>query len=498
MTRLCAHFFHQVEFKSLPTQRPPVPPAGDPRTSSVLLLFEEFVPREYREQLTVPKKKRLFARPAIFSSDSSSKKHWRPASTLNGRPYVIGSTPQPPSPDRAADFENMLRSSDSTTKVLTLSRGVSTREHPIPTPLTISSQLPKDSIPPVPPLPHAISSPVKASRPRFRLTTSKRARTMPAEYDDVDFEMRETSDSELSGASTPRNGTANGNGQLKHERRQSKDDAWIDILVGDSAKRRLGGQDAEMKSRSGKLRNNRSDPELAQKEIEEALSRVGAPPPDDDFFHHQSQIVHRFPDGVGEVRISEEVAPEPYPYSLHPLGRPDTDGSEGGYMSGGEGPTIRVQSPTIASSVASAPYTSQYVPTEDATSEFESMSVGPGHEVEMEIPDADVEEGAAAWPQSATLPASPGPIRPLPTDPKAPKGKVGSLVEIYQQKAGSESERVPPPRGPSLNGPTVKTVPPPLEPVTTSPSPETDPGRVSPGRYIHGAPLQNVLEEEEE
>lgn len=318
---------------------------------------------------------------------------------------------------------------------------------------------------------------------------------MPAEYDDVDFEMRETSDSEMSGASTPRNDTANGNAQLKQERRQSKDDAWIDILVGDPAKRRLAGQDAEMKARGGKLKNNRSDPELAQKEIEEALSRAGAPPPDDDFFHHQSQVLQRYADGTGEVRISEEVAPEPYPYSLHPLGRPDADGSEGGYMSGGEGPMITVQSPTIASSVLSAPYTSQYLPSEDATSEFEAMS-----EQDMETPDADVEEGTV-WPRSARLPASPGPIRPLPTmptDPIAAKGKVGSLVDMYQQKAGGEGEKVPPPRGASLNGPTAKPIPPPLEPVTVPAPAESATGRVSPGRYVHGAPLHNVLEEEEE
>jgi hypothetical protein len=321
---------------------------------------------------------------------------------------------------------------------------------------------------------------------------------MPAEYDDVDFELRETSDSELSGASTPRDGTANGNERLKNERRQSKDDAWIDILVGESAKRRLAGQDAELKPRSGKLRSNRSDPELAQKEIEEALSRAGAPPPDDDFFHHQGQS-HGYPDGAGNPRFSEEVAPEPYPYSLHPLGRPDTDDSvEGGYMSGGEGPMIRVQSPTIASSVASAPYVSQYVPPEDATNDFGTTS---GQE--MEIPDADVGEGAG-WPQSATLPASPalpGSIRSLPTTPTertTARGKVDSLVEMYQQKGESEGERIPPPRGASLNGPTTKSVPPPLDPIPTSPSQEPAPGRVSPGRYVHGAPLHNVLEEEEE
>jgi len=319
---------------------------------------------------------------------------------------------------------------------------------------------------------------------------------MPAEYDDVDFEMRETSDSEMSGASTPRNGTTNANGQLKQERRLSKDDAWIDILVGDSAKRRLAGQDAELNARSGKLKNNRSDPDLAQKEIEEALSRAGAPPPDDDFFHHQSHALQRYADGAGEVRISEEVAPEPYPYSLHPLGRPDIDGSEGGYTSGGEGPMIRVQSPTIASSVASAPYTSQYFPPDDATSEFEAMSVGPDQEMDIH----DLDEGTA-WPKSARLPASPGPIRPLPTAPTEPiaiKGKVGSLVEMYQQKAGGEGESVSPPRGASLNGPTAKTVPPPLEPVTVPSPQEPNPGRASPGRYIHGAPLHNVLEEEEE
>jgi len=69
---------------------------------------------------------------------------------------------------------------------------------------------------------------------------------------------------------------------------------------------------------------------------------------------------------------------------------------------------------------------------------------------------------------------------------------------MYQQKAGGEGEGVPPPRGVSLNGPTAKTVPPPLETVTLPMSVESNPGRVSPARYIHGAPLHNVLEAEEE
>ena len=64
----------------------------------------------------------------------------------------------------------------------------------------------------------------------------------------------------------------------KHQRRKSKDDAWVDILVATNS-RRLAGQDAEM--RTG-LRGGRSDPELASQEVSEVLAAVRGHFSDDD------------------------------------------------------------------------------------------------------------------------------------------------------------------------------------------------------------------------
>ncbi|OBZ73366.1 hypothetical protein A0H81_07159 [Grifola frondosa] len=74
-----------VEFKSLPIARVgTVSGMADPRTSTTLMLFEEFVPYEYRQQIASSgtNRRRL---PSIFSNSSKSKQ-WKPAPTLNGRP----------------------------------------------------------------------------------------------------------------------------------------------------------------------------------------------------------------------------------------------------------------------------------------------------------------------------------------------------------------------------------------------------------------------------
>jgi hypothetical protein len=88
----------QVEFKAIPlTYRPnavPPSPGADPRTGSVLILFEEFVPAEYRTQLAnvgqSTKRKLNFLN---FSLGKSSSKAWKPATTLNGKPYTPGAVP---------------------------------------------------------------------------------------------------------------------------------------------------------------------------------------------------------------------------------------------------------------------------------------------------------------------------------------------------------------------------------------------------------------------
>jgi hypothetical protein len=105
----------QIEFKSLPESAPTaVSPGHDPRTSTTLIVFEEFVPLEYRQQLAESRgtKSRL----PFFLSPPKSKE-WKQASTLNGRPYVVGSVPPPPH-FREVEFEGILRGDSSSTRII--------------------------------------------------------------------------------------------------------------------------------------------------------------------------------------------------------------------------------------------------------------------------------------------------------------------------------------------------------------------------------------------
>lgn len=215
-----------VEFKSLPLSRTTTSGTADPRTGVTLILFEEFVPLEYRQQLAEPgtSRRRL---PSLFGS---SKKQWKPATTLNGRPYVVGHVPSSPS-YREVEFEGLLRSNGSSTKVLSLkttpermptgyssivTSPVSTNtmqpakpsflspfpraETPVQVQRSESRQSNNDSIGPTSPQtnPSSPSTPASANphrrSSRFRLpvspSNSRTAGLPPAEYDTVDFEAR--------------------------------------------------------------------------------------------------------------------------------------------------------------------------------------------------------------------------------------------------------------------------------------------------------------------
>ena len=303
----CSHCGHmQVEYKSLPiTRSNMVSGAGDPRTSITLILYEEFVPLEYRQQLAVfgNSRKKL---PSLFSYSKS--KQWKPAATLNGKPYTPGSVPASPS-YREVEFEGILRAGN-TTRVIKmdpknskpvaspLSKSVSSPDQlrksgPISGPLFITkSDSPVHNQPePVrtptvihtptisfsPPVEPGEETPTK-QRSRFRIpgglpvggpaSARRRSGLPPAEYDTIDFETRlaSYSDDELN------NGL--GRPMTKQEKRQSKDDAWVDILVSGTS-RRLGGQDAVMRA-------GRSDPDLAKQEIAQVLAAVKGHPLSDD------------------------------------------------------------------------------------------------------------------------------------------------------------------------------------------------------------------------
>jgi hypothetical protein len=514
-----------VEFKALPTQRPPEPPSGDPRTSSTLFLFEEFVPREYRDQLAAPKKKGLFAPTALFVASLNSRdKKWKPAATLNGKPYVVGNTPTgTPAVEvvgtknrREADFEHMLKSSHATTKV-SLTRGVSSRDHPVPTPLTSNMPLPTEDVPPVPPLP--ATSPIKG-KGRFKIKRKKSGGIQPAEYDEMDFETREASESSDEDLLSP--GSNN-----TRDKRMSRDDAWIDILVADN-KKRVPGQDAELGGGSRRKAGNRSDPDLARQEMARALE--GIPPPmDDDGFpfntqvHGQSHLDAHGHLGYGnphdQIHIEESLPePEPYPYSPPLRGISGRRSMESDEYTHSEGPMIRVQSPSTIASRNEQRWIGAGGHYRESTDEGDFEPIPNTLSQEVEIPSfIDTEkdysqERIPPQPTSATLPPSPLPPTKasLPADQVTPDGspnrpKVSALIDMYQQKAVPGPSKLPVrtasldnPKSAADKSPPVPVPEPIPEPEVVAAPLDLPAGRVSPGRYVHCAPLHNVMEEEEE
>lgn len=492
-------------------------------------MFEEFVPQEYRDQLATPKRKGLFAPTALLVASLTPKsKQWKPAPTLNGKPYVVGNIPKSPS-TREVDFENMLKNNHGTTKV-SLSRGISTRDHPIPTPLTSNVPLPDQEVPPVPPLP--AHSPIKP-KSRFKLGRKRSGGIQPAEYDEMDFETREASDSDSLDGPVLDNSNGVGNHSNK---RLSRDDAWIDILVTDTGRRRLPGQDAEPSAnRKRGISTNRSDPELAREEVARALAGAGVPPPDDDYpFHRQTRRAAVTSYGTDDqIRMEEPLQdPEPYPYSNPILGRRSIESDE---YTQGEGPVIRVQSPSTIASRAENRWHGHHARESVDSQDFEPMPQTLSQEVDIpSFIDAErtySKEMSAPQPQSATLPPSPSPQPsnlPEATPVGGKKASVSTLVDMFQQKATTQPSRLPV-RTASLEGSKAAAAAAPAPaPAPTAPAPAPAPaavpaaapapastsqadsesvtaapldlpaGRVSPGRYVHGAPLHNVMEEEEE
>jgi hypothetical protein len=511
-------------------------------------LFEEFVPQEYRDQLAAPKKKGIFAPTALFVASLNPKtKQWKPAPTLNGKPYVVGNIPNiakpAPTRDRESDFENMLKSQHATTKV-SLTRGVSARDHPIPTPISAHIPLsPEMDIPPVPALP--VTSPIK-SKGRFKIGRKRSGGMQPAEYDEMDFETREASDSDSLGDSP----LTKSNGGAGQNKRLSKDDAWIDIVVADTGRRRLPGQDVEAGTvpnakynRRRGISNNRSDPELAREEIGKVLA--GVPPLDnDDGFpfhgHNHTNNHHKLAATAADYahgdRIhAEEVLadPEPYPYANPLQGRPSLESDEYTQI---EGPAIRVQSPSTIASRHEQRWPASYGRGESIDStDFEPLPQTLSQEVE--IPSfIDTErdyphELIPPQPTSATLPPSPSGLQtrnlaeqstPAEVGNVSPggskKANVSTLIDMFQQKTVTPAVSRLPVRTASVENPKAGAGPPlvptPVIPASSSPKPSGSPvvepeplataaldlpaAKGSPSRYVHGAPLHNVMEEEEE
>ncbi|KAN0128116.1 hypothetical protein V8E53_014097 [Lactarius tabidus] len=278
-----------IEFKALPLSRSTISGGTDPRTSTTVFLFEEFVPLEYRQQL--------------------SAGQWKQATTLNGRPYVVGHVPRGLN-SREVEFEGLLRGNNSSTKIISLGRDgpvkrdVSHSEAAAsrPMPSTAAAPPPSSMLTPVAsrtPRQEDISSPlfagVREGRPstptttpitpatkrRFRLpsTLTPNSRTSgltPSVAEDIDFETRlaSYSDDELNSLNT----TNMRKKQSKHERRRSKDDAWVDILVA-SHSRRATNQDADIRRPRNVSRPGMVGPEMASLEVAQVLAGVVRGPP---------------------------------------------------------------------------------------------------------------------------------------------------------------------------------------------------------------------------
>ncbi|KAG6856134.1 hypothetical protein H0H87_007194 [Tephrocybe sp. NHM501043] len=610
-----------VEFKSLPVNRTTASGGSDPRTATTLILYEEFVPLEYRQQLAIPPSTRRRI-PSFFSTSSKSKP-WKQAATLNGRPYVVGHVPHRPT-YREVEFEGLLRGGGDT-KVITLESKPSIKVPPptkaellspiepmpvrrkAPSPTPASAPTPP-TVPVPPPAPASaktasISSPLYVPAPdippapksdemhsdstmsasinsakrssRFRLPGGipvpspggRKTGMAPSEYSTVDFETRlaSYSDDEYSGPPETES--------VKQKRRQSKDDAWVDILVG-SQRRRMAGQEADMMG-SG-LHSRRSDPDMASLEVAQVLASVRDRTPSLPSVHHER--VDRDPAGgldhlhnadVDEIetvpRTSEaseytndhsveHEEPEPEPvdeeeliqqspstarllaknqrrmgyFDFHPERRPgqispprkndkdarlvydaDSDNDDDTPLSEVVPPTQPLRKLPIPPTPAQA---SPLVP----------------------IPVVKIEP-AKVEPQPVTSKPSSNGVHTPAAPTSTPTSKTAALIEMYRERErGSSPKPATPATSMAMPAPIpitplqpsrlpVRTVslglsqdtPSPIvAPVLKAPSPKVpspeptlvepprvnveETGRASPARYVHGAPLHNVIEEEEE
>ncbi|KAH8104887.1 hypothetical protein DFH11DRAFT_1733630 [Phellopilus nigrolimitatus] len=639
-----------VEFRSLPTTRAEAAAAAvsaslslstssdsshhqDPRTSTTLLLFEEFVPAEYRTSLiNQGSKPALRKRLPSFLSPKKDKKQWRPAATLNGRPYVVGTVPRSPSA-REAEFERLLSGGGgAVTKVLTLDAGGSGAGGRAQTPVqgeavpkrsisttvasdTSASNLgtiiaPSSQAPPVPSkvndspsAPRTVSpfSPVSLRKARFRFPVGRENKgIIPSEYDTIDFDTRlaSYSDEDLNNSSSAESGSpgkhagpAGDHAKLGvKEKRMSKDDAWVDILVAGVGKRMIN-QDADIHPRgtasktlgvtTGIGKGNgaavgsggHSDPELASKEVAQALASVRQHPPTDDdgdgnwTIRHELErqvelreptsemLEHRGNFGNGyrdheQISVDDEQEESELPkrrlgyFDLHPDRRPldqQTTSSSLAYMQD----NVNLEPRSSASMYADSMLETVY-----SDGDFEPTSISLDGDRQ---PDGDIEvpafvetdrlgrESDYTKTDSAILPSSLG----INTQAQAPS-KTAALIEMYRERE-RQTDRSPvrdrdavpnPPMIPStaplqptpksrlpvrassllkndLEEPTVakglvssqehsqSPSPEPeellgLDPTAPVPFVDGDVGRGSPLRYVHGAPLHNVLEEGEE
>ncbi|KAG9096851.1 hypothetical protein FRC06_008265 [Ceratobasidium sp. 370] len=508
-----------IDFKALPANPSSMnllAQSSDPRTSNQWFVFEEFVPREYRDQLTNPKKKRNAL------GFSVKPKQWKPATTLNGKPYTSGMPPRSPGYG-ISEFDAMLKSSKGVTR--RISAGDDTNESWNPNPPgtngagvaaakpTVVPPIQTLSLTPTPTTPkRPTASPRGAAgsatrsgglSSRFKIGSAKRG-TVGSEYDpNLDFETRTASEGSDGSPDRMHPERSFGLGGLgspskKHGRRQSKDDAWVDILVADQG-RRMRDQDATFTRGGGVAFPTGSSSTL----------RRGKATSDPDIQQQHQHRQHRMTYGDDEEDFTTGSAPVPA-------------SPPAGYRSSDEEvmPMPREPSPDPAAHILVHPgpaepaipgRPSQETRYEDDPEEYEPESdFEPtsddhhGREEDMTtqsfaVSDSGFREDDPTM-SSLGQPVSPKlmPPRGGGTNGDRPATAVASLIDMYAERdARAQVAMARPSRLP------VRTTPKdgaPVDEILGIPPipPALEPGRASPSRYIHGAPLHNVMEEEDD
>jgi hypothetical protein len=392
---------------------------------------------------------------------------------------------------------------------------------------------------------------------RFRVHPSfRRSGAVPAEYAEamVDFETRlaSYSDDELNNMTSSSAG-----GRDREERRRSKDDAWVDILVATHS-RRMGGQDADIRPFSTRGKGMQ-DPEIASHEVAQVLAGVALaqlPSSDDE------------PEPIPEPTVAPSIVSEDvdvdsvmsYPktmpssvpkrlgyFDLHPERRPGPSPQRTSWGEDSDGDEVRYGSPEIPSPskfpVLANIDINAYPQPLRSSMDTEESDYAPTstHSLQLDAPDLVYEDHRAAQEKEVkysgtgimTMPQliAVAPVTPEKGEKEKEKSRTAALIEMYREREKSSSAPVPvskpPVRSTSLHPQTKESPLPPvpaveLKPIVVTPVEDVieDParteglqgeellqplnllyegnGRDSPARYVHGAPLHNVLEEEEE
>ncbi|KAK0440470.1 uncharacterized protein EV420DRAFT_1132761 [Desarmillaria tabescens] len=511
-----------------------------------LLLFEEFVPLEYRQQISSSSsgssRRRL---PSLFSPTSTSpkmKSKSKKDKTERSKPKALS----PKASFKEVEFEGLLRGDGNRkTKVITLG---SKETHTT----TIGSP---SEVEPPPPMLQSLShqsstrsddSSLTAStvggtpsnRRRFRLggsgTPTNGGSVMgrksligglpPAEYSSVDFETRLAS---LDGEDVyedypPVDGMP--------KKREVADDAWVDILVG-SQERRMAGQEY-----GGRGKDRGEDVDLVSLEVQKALKGVRKMSQSPE-----SQRTEKVPvrdeeeESIEVERVPSRLAMNDYVDDpRHPQYYDDSLDYDA------DGPSMTEQS---IQSLHYDQHESEDDEPEPVLEAEEEKEEPPPRPIPPKRPgyfdlhperrpvanlNGDGEDPRARFGHDSDSEdelLGPG-VRPLPrvppiinldeqpspsTAPLKVPNKTAALIEMYRERERNGASQVTPPRvlpTPVVAPPKIVTIPAQEEaeeekeeevpPPPRVPIIDEDQGRASPGRYVHGAPLHNVLEEEEE